>query len=64
VEIVLDDELLALLLLNSLPDSWETLVVSLSNFAPNGKLTFDMIKDSLLNEEIRRNGSNKDISSS
>ena len=64
MEIVLDDELLALLLLNSLPDSWETLVVSLSNFAPNGKLTFDMIKDSLLNEEIRRNGSNKDISSS
>ena len=58
MEIVLDDELLALLLLSSLPDSWETLVVSLSNFGPNGKFTFGMVKDSLLNEEIRRKGNN------
>jgi len=36
MEILLDDELLALLLLSSLLDSWETLVVSLSNFVPNG----------------------------
>jgi len=64
MEIVLDDELLALLLLSSLPNSWETSVVSLSNYTPNGKLTFDMVKDSLLNEEIRRKGSNKVISSS
>ena len=64
MEIVLDDELLALLLLSSLPDSQETLLVSLSNSAPNGKLTFDMVKDSLLNEEIRRKAGNKVISSS
>ena len=30
-EIMLDDELQALLLLSFLPDSWDTLVVSLSN---------------------------------
>jgi len=31
MEFVLDDKLLALLLLSSLLDNWETLVVSLSN---------------------------------
>uniref|UniRef100_A0A2N9FLT3 Integrase catalytic domain-containing protein n=1 Tax=Fagus sylvatica TaxID=28930 RepID=A0A2N9FLT3_FAGSY len=40
-----DDELQALLLLSSLPDSWETLVVSLSNSAPNGVLQLAMVKD-------------------
>jgi len=55
IEIVLDDELLALSLLNSLLDNWETLVVFVSNFT-NGKLTFDMVKDNLLNEETRRKG--------
>ena len=55
------DELQALLLLNSLPDSWEILVVSLSNFAPNGLLQLAMVKDSLLNEETRRKDMGKDI---
>lgn len=50
----LHDELQALLLLSSLPDSWETLVISLSNSAPNGNLTMDMVKDNTLNEEARR----------
>ncbi|GFS37024.1 hypothetical protein Acr_00g0049300 [Actinidia rufa] len=34
--------------------SWETLVVSLSNSAPNGKLTTSMVMDALFNEEARR----------
>ncbi|BBG92632.1 hypothetical protein Prudu_000423 [Prunus dulcis] len=34
MKMVLDDELQALVLLSSLPDSWDTLVVSLSNSAP------------------------------
>ncbi|GFZ04053.1 hypothetical protein Acr_16g0006770 [Actinidia rufa] len=49
-----DDEMQALLLLSSLPESWETLVVSLSNSAPNGKLTTSMVMDALFNEEARR----------
>lgn len=49
-----DDELQALLLLSSLPDNWETLVVSLSNSAPEGKLTMAMVKDAVFNEEARR----------
>ncbi|BBH02116.1 hypothetical protein Prudu_012586 [Prunus dulcis] len=38
MKMVLDDELQALVLLSSLPDSWDTLVVSLSNSAPQGFL--------------------------
>ena len=54
MNISLDDELQALLLLSSLPDSWETLVVSVNNSAPNGKLTVEMVKDRMQNEEARR----------
>ncbi|VFQ95989.1 unnamed protein product [Cuscuta campestris] len=50
----LEDELQALLLLSSLPDSWDTLVVSLSNSAPDGKMTMEMVKASLLNEDAMR----------
>lgn len=50
----LDDEVQALLLFSSLPDSWETLFVTISNSTPNGVLTLDMVKEALLNEETRR----------
>ena len=50
----IDDEMQASLLLISLPDSWETLVVIVSNSTPNGILTMESVKDSLLNEEARR----------
>ena len=54
VDLRFDDEMQALLLLSSLPENWETLVVSLSNSAPNGKLTTSMVMDALFNEEARR----------
>ena len=54
MKMFLEDELQALLLLSSLPDSWETLVVSFSTSAPGGKLTMEMVKESLLNEEARK----------
>jgi len=54
MKLVLDDEVQALLMLSSLPDSWETLVVSLSNSAPNCVMTMGMVKDSMFNEEARR----------
>uniref|UniRef100_A0A2N9EW40 Integrase catalytic domain-containing protein n=1 Tax=Fagus sylvatica TaxID=28930 RepID=A0A2N9EW40_FAGSY len=60
MNLVVDDKLQALLLLSSLPDSWETLVVSLSNSAPNGVLQLAMVKDSLFNEETRRKDMGKD----
>ncbi|KAM1331723.1 hypothetical protein EV1_043805 [Malus domestica] len=56
------DELQALLLLGSLLDSWETFVVSISNSASNGVLTFDNVKNSMLNEETRRKTSGIDSS--
>ena len=61
MKLVIDDKLQALLLLSSLPNSWETLVVSLSNSAPNGVLQLAMLKDSLLNEETKRKDTGKDI---
>ena len=52
MKINFEDEVQALLLLSSMPDSWNTLVVSVSNSAPDGKLTLDMVKNSMLNEEV------------
>ena len=54
IDMKIDDELQALLLLSSLPKSWDTLVVTLSNSAPDGKLSMDGVADSLMNEEARR----------
>ena len=50
----LDDEIQALWLLTLLPERWDTLVVTLSNSAPGGKLTMKTVIDGLLNEEARR----------
>ena len=61
MKLLIDNDLQVLLLLSSLPDSWETLIVSLSNSAPNGVLQLAIVKDSLLNEETRRNNMGKDI---
>jgi hypothetical protein len=52
---VLDEELQALILLSSLSDSWETLVVYLRNSTLNGIVTLAMVKDIMLNKELRRN---------
>ena len=54
MKLELDDEVQTLLLLSSLPDNWETLVASLSNSAPNGVTTVNMVKDSMFNEDTRR----------
>jgi len=54
VEIKLDDEMQTLLLLSSLLESWDILVVTLSNSVPGRKLTMETVIDSLLNEEVRR----------
>lgn len=47
-------EMQGLWLLGSLPDSWETFRTSLSNSAPDGVITVDLAKSSVLNEEMRR----------
>jgi hypothetical protein len=54
MKINIEDEVQALLLLSSMPDSWNTFVVSVSNLAPDGKLMLEMVKNSMLNEEARK----------
>lgn len=58
----LKDEEQAILLLSSLPESWETLVITLSNSAPGGKVTMEMVTDALINEEARRKEAGTDHS--
>ncbi|KAL5702856.1 hypothetical protein ACHQM5_028020 [Ranunculus cassubicifolius] len=59
-----NDEVQALWILGSLPDSWETLAVSLSTAAPDGTLTKEMVSNALLNEDLRRGGIKENGSSS
>lgn len=54
IKLVLNDEFQALLLLSSLPGSWETLVVTISNSTVYDKFTFSLVKDNLFNEKARR----------
>ena len=61
VDMNIGDELQTFLLLSSLLESWDILVVTLSNSALDGKLSMDNVTDSLLNEESRRK--EKDLSS-
>ena len=49
-----EDEILGLWLLDTLPDSWKNLRVTLTNFAPSGVVTTDFVKTAILNEEVRR----------
>ncbi|RDX84565.1 hypothetical protein CR513_34368, partial [Mucuna pruriens] len=49
-----EDEILGLLLLNSLPESWETFKISITNSTPNGVFSLQMVKGSVLNEEMTR----------
>ena len=50
----------AIFLLMTLPETWEVLVVSLSNSA---SLTFDGVRGAILNEEIRQKASAESSSS-
>lgn len=62
MKLVLDDELQALLLLSSLPESWKSLVVLINNSTPNGVVTLSTVKDSLYNKETRRKDIGTDTS--
>uniref|UniRef100_A0ACD5V194 Uncharacterized protein n=1 Tax=Avena sativa TaxID=4498 RepID=A0ACD5V194_AVESA len=57
------DEVRALLLLGSLPDTWETFKVTVCNSAPNGVATWNLVKTKVLNEESRKIADKDDSSS-
>uniref|UniRef100_A0A803MH37 CCHC-type domain-containing protein n=1 Tax=Chenopodium quinoa TaxID=63459 RepID=A0A803MH37_CHEQI len=62
VEIKFDDEVLALILLSSVPDSWNATVTAVSSSSGNNKLKFDDVRDLVLSEEIRRRESGESSS--
>uniref|UniRef100_A0A803N8D2 Retrovirus-related Pol polyprotein from transposon TNT 1-94-like beta-barrel domain-containing protein n=1 Tax=Chenopodium quinoa TaxID=63459 RepID=A0A803N8D2_CHEQI len=48
-----DDEIQGLILVGTHPDSWDTFRMTLCNSAPQGKITLDLDKVGILNEEMR-----------
>ena len=53
VKIILDDEIRDILLMCSMLDNWENLIVTMSTSATTGTLKFDNASSSLMNEELR-----------
>ena len=54
VEIDFDDEIHSLIILASLPNSWEAMGIAVSNSTRKEKLKYNDIQDLILAEEIRR----------
>ncbi|KAH7576295.1 hypothetical protein JRO89_XS01G0029100 [Xanthoceras sorbifolium] len=58
-----DDEVLFLMVLASLPESYETLKISITNTVPNGSVNIELVKSGILNEEMRRRSQTSSFSS-
>ena len=54
VDINFGDEIKALILMPSLPESWDTVVTAISSSGGSEKLKFDEICDVVLSESIRK----------
>ena len=54
MNIKFEEEVQGLWLLGTLSDSWETFRTSFSNSASYGTMNMDLVKSSVLNEEMRR----------
>ena len=54
VEINFEDEIKALILMSSLPESWDTVVAAISSSRGSDKLNFGEIRDVVLSESIRK----------
>ena len=59
IEIDFDDKIRALILLATLPNSWEVMRMAVSNSVGKAKLKYDDIRDLVLAEEVRRKDSGK-----
>ena len=58
VDINFKDEIMSLILMSSLPESWDTVVAAISSSRGSDKLKFDEIQDVVLSESIA-NGKSK-----
>jgi gag-polypeptide of LTR copia-type len=64
VGITFDNEVLALVILSSLPDNWDSLVMAVSNSSGSNVLKFEDVVGVILDEDTqRKNNSSGDISS-
>ena len=54
VDVNFEDEIKALILMSSLPESWDTVVAAISSSRGSEKLKFDEICDVVLSESIRK----------
>ena len=54
MDINFEDEIKALILLSSLPESWDTVVAAISSSRGSEKLKFDEIRDVVLSKSIRK----------
>ena len=61
VGIAFDDEIRALVLLSSLPESWNGLVVAVSNSSGSGKKKLEDVVASIIEEESRRRTTGEDV---
>ena len=59
MEIDFDDEIRALIVLASLPNSWKAMRMAVSNSIGNEKLKYNDIRDLILAKEIRRRDAGK-----
>ena len=64
VKIYFDDEIKALFLLCSLPESWNTFVMVVRNISSNSKIVLDEVISTILSEDIRRKSSGEYSTSS
>ena len=54
MDINFEDEIKALILMSSLPESWDTVVAAISSFRGSEKLKFDEIHDVVLSKSIHK----------
>ena len=64
VEIDFDDEICALIILASLPNSWEAMMMIVSNSTGKDKVTYNDIRDLILAKEIHKRDASKTLGSS
>ncbi|KAK8919454.1 hypothetical protein KSP39_PZI021448 [Platanthera zijinensis] len=63
VGLTFENEMLAVLILSSLPDSWDSLVMTVNNSSGSNPLNFEDVVGVLLSEDTRRKNNSIDVSS-